>query len=99
MTIKDIELYKEEILELTELLRTEWLDLRDLLETAGLDTKNLFLISYYEDEEENEFGLLFTKEKKVIKFSIYKEKLNLEDITNIENTENEFPQIKVAKDF
>ncbi len=99
MDNKEIELYREEILELTELLKTEWLDLKELLQHSGLDPDNLFLISYCEDEKQNEFGVLFTNEKKVVQFEIYGGELILKDITGVEGFENEFPQIKVVKDY
>jgi len=99
METKEIELYKEEILELTELLNEEWLDLKELIKESNLDMHNLLLISYCEDENDKEFGVLFTNERKVIRFIVQDEKLQLEDITNNKEIETEFPQIKVARDF
>ncbi|KAF2337741.1 hypothetical protein [Flavobacterium ginsenosidimutans] len=99
MDTKEIELYKEEILELTELLNEEWLDLKELIKESNLNIHNLLLISYCEDENDREFGVFFTKERKVIRFIVQDKKLQLEDITNNKEIEIEFPQIKVARDF
>jgi len=99
MDNKEIELFKEEIFELTELLKEDWLDLRNLIEQSGLEVQNLFLISYTEDESESEYGVLFTDKREVIEFKVYDEKIELIDITNVIEKEKEFPQIKIAKDF
>ncbi|WP_427872406.1 hypothetical protein [Flavobacterium sp. MMS24-S5] len=99
MDKKEIELYKEEIIELTELLNEEWLDLKQLIKESNLDAHNLLLISYFEDENEREFGVLFTNERKVIRFIVQDKKLQFEDITNSNKLELEYPQVKVARDF
>ena len=99
MENRQIELYKQEILELTKLLNEEWLDLKELIKESNLDMHNLLLISYSEDENDKEFGVLFTNERKVIRFIVQDEKLQLEEITNHKEIETEFLQIKVARDF
>ncbi len=98
MDIKEIELYKEEIWELTNLLRMELFDIKELLNESWLDVEKIFLIWYFEDEEETEYGIIFTNEI-IIQFEIYNKKVSLKDITDLEGIENEFPQIKVAKDY
>lgn len=48
------ELYKQEILELTELLKNdeEWEDLRNILNEQNIDLRHIALVSFIEDEEE-----------------------------------------------
>ncbi|SHH60050.1 hypothetical protein [Flavobacterium johnsoniae] len=99
MENRHIELYKQEILELTKFLREEWLDLRELIEESGLNTEELLLICYCEDENDREFGVLFINENKILEFIVQNNELELKDITNIEGIENEIPQIKIASEL
>jgi hypothetical protein len=99
MENRQIELYKQEILELTKFLREEWLDLRELIEESGLNTEELLLICYYEDQNDREFGVLFINENKILEFIVQNNELELKDITNIEGIENEIPQIKIASEL
>ncbi len=73
----------------------KWSDVKE----SGLDVEKVFLISYFEDEKEIEYGIIFTNERTIIQFEIYSEKLSLKDITDLEGIENEFLQIQVAKDY
>jgi hypothetical protein len=68
------------------------------LKESGLDVEKVFLISYLEDEV-TEYEIIFTNERTIIQFEIYNEKVSLKEITDLEVIENEFPQIKVAKDY
>lgn len=102
------ELYKQEIIELTELLNEdeEWDDLRGILVQAGIDLSKIVLVSFMEDDEENEYGVIVNKELKVSKYvrKTQKEKNNIEnfemaDITDEEEEFNKYPQISVAIDM
>ena len=99
------ELYKQEILELTELLREdeEWEDLRNILVKNGFDLNQLLLVSFVEDEEENEFGVIVTKDLKAIEYS--RSTSDDEENTDSFNSKeiisgmDKYPQISVAIDM
>lgn len=65
------ELYKQEILELTELFRKDedWEDLREILAEKGFDLFDIALVSFEENEEEIEYGVIVKKNMKVKKYS------------------------------
>ena len=52
------ELYKQEVLELTELLKNdeEWEDLRNILIQKGFNLSKTVLVSFVEDDKGNEYG-------------------------------------------
>ena len=95
LTKEEVTLYKEEIFELTELLNTEWEDLKEIL-SEKIDLENAFLCSYFEDEEGGEYGIVLTKEKQIYQFSIQEDELAVEQINNIKDIEEEYPQVLVA---
>ena len=82
------ELYKQEILELTELLKEDegWEDLRNVLVLKGFDLTQILLVSFMENEEENEYGVIVT--------SGYKKGLLLPDLEGVDTIEE---QIAIAK--
>lgn len=102
------ELYKQEIIELTELLNEdeEWEDLKGILVQAGIDLSRIVLVSFMEDNEENEYGVIVSKELKISKYArkTQKGKNNIEnfemvDITDDEKELNRYPQISIAIDM
>lgn len=65
------ELYREEIEELTDLLRNDasWEDLRRILRNNGFDLETSLLVACIEGEEEDkEWGVLVTNDKRVIEY-------------------------------
>lgn len=102
------ELYKQEVLELTELLRgdEEWEDLREILTEKGFNLSQIALVSFMEDEEENEYGVIVTKDIRISKYSRSTENgkndissFRLEDISNEKDEMDKYPQISVAIDM
>ena len=102
------ELYKQEVLELTELLMddVEWEDLRDILTEKGFNLSQIALVLFMEDDEENEYGIIVTKDIKISKYSrsIQDGKNNvnsfkLKDITNEKDEIDKYPQISIAIDM
>ena len=102
------ELYKQEVLELTELLRDdeEWEDLRDILTEKGFNLSQIVLVSFMQDDEENEYGVIVTKDIQIIEYSklTQHEKNNidifkLKNITNEKDKINKYPQIPIAIDM
>ncbi len=102
------ELYKQEIIELTELLNEdeEWEDLKEILLQVGIDLSKIVLVSFIEDDEDNEYGVIVNRELKISKYTrkTEKEKNNIEnfemiDITGDEEELNKYPQISIAIDM
>lgn len=99
------ELYKQEILELTELLRDDedWEDLRSILRLKEFDSNQILLVSFIEDEEENEFGVIVTRDLNVFEYSrSTKEGIEVLDdikINDITNESDKYPQVCVAIDM
>ena len=87
--------YKEEIQELTELLNTEWTDLKEMLSNE-LNLDNALLCSYFEDDDEGEYGVILTKDKQIYQFSIQEEVLEVIKVEHVQNIEEEYPQVIVA---
>lgn len=90
---------KEEILELTYLLKNEWNRIKNLIEQKNIDVSNCLLVTYMEDENCVEFGILITKEKEVLKFTIENDVILIEIEKNIQNIQKEFSQVKVGLDI
>ncbi|WPC43873.1 hypothetical protein [Clostridium sp. JS66] len=99
------ELLKEEVLELTRLLKDEenWSDLRDILIKKEFKLEEIALVSFMEDEEENEYGVIVTKGKDVIEYTRSTEdgKNNINsfkshDSTHLKEEMYKYPQIEVA---
>lgn len=85
------ECYQQEVEELTDLLRNDigWSDLKNVLSENGFYVNDILLASFIEDDEENEYGLLVTKEKKIYEYA--------RSITNEENNENYFTYKELTK--
>lgn len=96
MNHNEIDLYKQEIKELTDLLNTEWTDVKDVLDSAGISTDGGRLVSFYEDEEGSQYGVLLTSRKEIIKFEIKDEKISTKEIKDVSSIKNEYPQIIIA---
>lgn len=99
MNQRDIELYRQEIDELTTLLNTEWLDLRGLLEQSGVKTKGGRLVSYFEDEEGSQCGIIITSENDIVKFEVTGSAFKKEIIKDINISEDEYPQVIAALNY
>lgn len=99
------ELYKEEILELTELLRNdeEWTDIREILIKKGFDLNKIVLVSFMEDELENEYGVIVTNDMIIYEYKRSTQRgenhidsFKIKDITDDKNGRDNYPQIPVA---
>lgn len=94
------ELYRQEIIELTELLNTDenWADLKSILISAGIDLSKTVLASFMEDDEENEYGVIVSKDLTIYSYSrnINIGNLELTDITRNEDELNKYPQVAIA---
>lgn len=91
------ELYRIEVLELTDLLNTEWVDLRKLLIDNNVNLTGAYLAAYVEDETDGaEHGVLLTADKNLIKFIVNDGVITLEPIQNQAAIEDEFPSVTVA---
>lgn len=97
--------YRKEIEELTEYLRVdeEWAKLRNILIKKNFNVQNLYLVSFVEDEEDNEYGAFVTKEKDVFEYSILTrvEEGDLDNFTykKLNDSQyifNTYPQVKIA---
>lgn len=102
------ELYKQEIIELTELLNEDeqWEDLKNILVEAKIDLSMTVLASFMEDDEENEYGVIVRKDLKIFKYErkTQEGKNNIENFEMVDITENEeelnkYPQIAIAIDM
>ena len=91
-------LYLQEIEELTELLRSDegWSDLKAVLEQEGFDLAKTFLVSFMEDEEEVEYGVLVTSERKVYEYTWNEDDFTLLEITKDQEKILDYPQIAIA---
>ena len=63
-------LLQQEVNELTELLRraARWEDLRIALASKNLGPNDVLLVTFYEDEEDGEYGILVSLDRKVIEY-------------------------------
>ncbi|OQP58086.1 hypothetical protein A3860_07090 [Niastella vici] len=97
MDSQEKELYREEVLELTELLNSEWEDLRELLVESNVNLKGAYLAGYFEDEDEGaEHGVILTADKKLIRFVALDGEITLEPVQDQAALEDEFPSVTVA---
>ena len=94
--MQPIQLYKQEVKELTELFRTQWSDVRSFAEQNNLSPTNTFLLSYIEDEAE--IFLLFNLEKGLYLYEKIDSKVSFEKVT-FSSVEKDFPQVSVLKDL
>lgn len=101
----DSSLYVREIEELTDLLRNneEWSDLRGILDVKGFDPDELLLASFIEDEDEYEYGVFVTNDKKIYEYKrSTAEGENSEqyfecvDCTSSKEVELKYPQVAIA---
>lgn len=98
-------LYRQEIEELTDFVRNDnsWSYLRSILIEKDFNLSDTFLVSFYEDEEEMEYGVIVTRDKKVFKYSRSTaegenniENFSIDEITNNVEKINEYPQIYIS---
>ncbi len=103
--MSELYLYKEEILELSELLRDdeEWIDIREILIKKGFDMNKIVLVSFMEDEVENEYGVIVTNDMIIYEYerSTQRDENNIDyfkikDITDDKKERDKYPQISVA---
>lgn len=101
----DENLYRQEIEELTDFVRhgEGWLDLRNLLVDNGFIVDDTFLVSFLEDEEEMEYGVIVTKGKRIFEYSRSTEEdkdtlesFKLLEITHDNDKIDKYPQIPIA---
>lgn len=101
----DERLYRQEIEELTDFVRSDenWADLRNILSEKGFNLFDTLLVSFIEDEEEMEYGIIVKKDKKVFEYSrsTAEDKNNIgyfkiNEITSSKNIIDQYPQIEVA---
>ena len=99
------ELYKQEIIELTELLNEDeqWEDLKNILIESKMDISKIALVSFMEDDDENEYGVIVSNDLIVYKYErkTQEGKNNIDNFTMVDITENEdelkeYPQIAIA---
>ncbi len=94
--------YIQDINELTDYIRTDsdWDELRSILIEKGFDIAELLLVSFMEDEEMNEYGVVVTYNKKVFEYERQVggkiEQFTLKEITDDNCRKNDFPQIATA---
>jgi hypothetical protein len=64
------ELLRQEIEELTDLLRNDetWQNLRTILRAKGFDPQTTLLVSFMEDDDDQELGVLVTAAGRVIEY-------------------------------
>ena len=71
----EMDVYQQEIDELTSLMRKEWIDVKQCISRAGLNPETTLLVSFSEDEDEDEdedemeFTILVTEDKRVFECS------------------------------
>ena len=94
----DINLYKQEVKELTNLLLTEWEDIRNIALDEDLNLDKIFLLGFVETEEDEEFGLFYSKQKGLL---LFEKNMNSVKVTptTINEIENDFPQVIVLSDI
>ena len=99
------ELYKQEILELTELLNEDenWEDLKNILLQSKVDLNKTILVSFMEDDEGNEYGILVNNDLKIFRYvrktqegENNPEHFEMADITEDEEELSKYPQIAIA---
>ncbi|MNK91961.1 hypothetical protein D3C87_1120780 [compost metagenome] len=93
-----IDLYKHEVKELTELLRNEWDDVRSVAEQNDLPSTTTFLLSFIEDEDENETCLFFNTEKGLYLYEKNEDQISFKKVES-SDVERNFPQVKVVEDL
>lgn len=101
----DENLFVEEIVELTNRIKYDekWTVLRNIILEKNFNLNDILLVSFFEDEEEMEYGVIITREKKVFQYSRSTEKdknnidnFNISDITNDSEAKGDYPQIEIA---
>lgn len=96
--MNDINLYKEEVKELTELLHTEWTDIQNILRDKNLNVVKTFLLGFFESEEGVAFGLFYTENNELLYFE-QSDEYNKTEIVSKDDIKNEFPQVCVLDDI
>ncbi|MCT4509693.1 MAG: hypothetical protein N4A48_13225 [Tepidibacter sp.] len=98
-------LFEQQIVELTSLLLNdeEYNDIKNILINSGFCINKIVLVSFIEDEEENEYGVLVTNDKRVIEYtrSTKVEQSNKKYFTSVDITDNDetiilYPQVQIA---
>jgi hypothetical protein len=100
---EDADLSRQQIEELTDMLRNDetWENLRVILREKGFDPETTLLVSFMEDEEDHEFGVLVTSDRRVIE---YKRNTDVNDAASFEAVEitdrpdrlEDYPEIPIA---
>jgi hypothetical protein len=96
MTDEDMQLYEQEVAELTELLRTEWEDLRGALAAGGVELDGYLLAGYVEDEEDgSEHGVLVKSSDDILRFTVDGGEVTVERVA-LTDIREEFPPVDAA---
>lgn len=92
---KEIKLYKQEVCELTQLLHSEWTEMKEIL-TQKIDIEDSYLCFYLEGEEDDEYGVILTKDAEVYEFEIIDGKLDSINKQNKDDIREDVPQVNIA---
>jgi hypothetical protein len=97
------ELLRQEIEELTDMLRNDetWDNLRTILRDKGFDPETTLLVSFMEDDEDREFGVLVMSNGRVVEYqrnTATDDAASFEatDITNDSERLEDYPQVPIA---
>lgn len=90
----EIKFYKKEVCELTNLFHSEWKEMREIL-TQEIDVEESLLCFFVEDDED-EYGVILTKDKEIYEFEVVDGKLDSIVKQNKEEIRIEVPQVCVA---
>lgn len=97
------DLLRQEIEELTDMLRNDetWANLRTILRAKGFDPQTTLLVSFMEDDEDREFGVLVTADGRVLEYqrdTATDDAASFEatDITNVPGRLEDYPQVPIA---
>jgi hypothetical protein len=96
------DLLRMEIEELSDMLRNDetWENLREILRARNIDPEKSLLVSFMEDDEDRELGVLVTGAKRVIEYkrSTTANDASFEavDITDQPERLEEYPQVPIA---
>ena len=88
-----IELYKQEVCELTSLFHSEWKEMRNIL-TKKIDVEDS-LLCFFVEGVEDDYGIILTKDNELYEFEIMDGKLN-NIVKQKKAIRTKVPQVDVA---
>lgn len=92
---REIKLYTQEVEELTNFFHTEWVEMKEIL-AAKINVEEAYLCFYVEGEEDDEYGVLLTKEAEIYEFEIIDGQLDSFEKQKKEEIKEEVPQVNIA---